>query len=82
MSTMSTYTLASAVSGEASIAGYGLVAYEYEAGTITPADEKHAATLAYLASVGIATITTEVRRSKSAKDTSASAEVEAPKTKE
>lgn len=77
MSTMSNYSLTSAVSGEINIAGIGIVAYDFPAGNVT-ADEKTAPVLAYLASVGIAKEASEIkelRRSKSAKDISAPVEM-------
>lgn len=75
MSTMSNYSLTSAVSGEINIAGIGTVAYDFPAGNVT-ADEKTAPVLAYLASVGIAkeaNETKELRRKST--NTSAPAEV-------
>lgn len=77
MSTMSTYSLPSAISGEINISGIGSVAYDFPAGNVT-ADEKTAPVLAYLASIGIAKEASEIkelRRSKSANNTSATAEV-------
>lgn len=83
MSTMSTYSFASAVTGEINLAS-GTIAYDFPAGNVT-ADEKTDPVLAYLASVGIAkeaTSTPELSRSKSAKSTSAPVEVIKESTEE
>lgn len=78
---MSTYQFAEAISGEINIAG-GAIAYDFPAGLVT-ATEETAPALAYLASVGIAKeATPELRRSKSAKDTSAPVEVNNESTEE
>lgn len=49
-----TYRLAKDVSGSANLAGLGSVDFAFDAGTVTPKDEKDAAALEHLESIGLA----------------------------
>lgn len=49
-----TYRLAKDVSGSANLAGLGTVDFAFDAGTVTPKDDKEAAALEHLESIGLA----------------------------
>lgn len=75
---MQTYRITSSVSGTVPLAGFGVVDFEYEAGTITASDAKDDAVLAHLVSIGLATTAEPIKAKapKVAVSETASAKVE------
>lgn len=67
MEPMTGYKITSAMHGEISIEGHGTVAYEFDAGTVTPKDDTEAAVLEVLAANGVVEIADKPAKPKPAK---------------
>lgn len=64
---MTAYQISAPMHGETTLEGFGLVPFDFDAGVVTPADEKEAAVLARLLENGAVELAVSKPKAKTAK---------------